>query len=177
MLIGLLYVAGRYNEAAKQPLLLTVSIYTGFLWSLFYLPQSTLDLFAFLYRVMSTVPFLFTMSNITRGVLPLWGNDAFPSVSDFPRVSEKILTFRWKFSRFYLFPKTVFDFHPPKYLTTVADPGGKSGHGHPIEVVNGVGPPLWGRKSNDSIVNLSKCRDFGPPRIDVGYGFGPPTEK
>jgi len=36
--------------------------------------------------------------------------------------------------------------------------------------------PLGGRKSNDSIVNLWKCKDFGP-RIDVGYGFGPPTEK
>ena len=23
--------------------------------------------------------------------------------------------------------------------------------------------PLGGRKSNDSIVNLSKCKDFGPP--------------
>src|SRR6218665_2938258 len=32
---------------------------------------------------------------------------------------------------------------------------------------------LGGRKSNDSIVNLSKCKDIGPTRIDVGYGFGP----
>src|SRR6218665_3057486 len=36
---------------------------------------------------------------------------------------------------------------------------GKSGHGPPIEVVNGVWHPLGGRKSNDSIVNLSKCKD------------------
>ena len=36
--------------------------------------------------------------------------------------------------------------------------------------------PLGSRKSNDSIVNLSKSKDF-TPRIDVGYGFGPPTEK
>ena len=33
--------------------------------------------------------------------------------------------------------------------------------------------PLGGRKSNDSIVNLSKCKDFGPSRIDVGYGLPP----
>src|SRR6218665_610832 len=45
-----------------------------------------------------------------------------------------------------------------------------------IEVGNGVWPPR-GRKSNDSIVNLPKSNDFGPPRITVGYGFGPPMEK
>jgi len=33
----------------------------------------------------------------------------------------------------------------------------------PIEVGNRVWPPLGGRKSNDIIVNLSKCKDFGPP--------------
>ena len=43
----------------------------------------------------------------------------------------------------------------------------------PIEVGNGVWPPLGSRKSNDSIANLSKCKDLGP-RIDVGYGFAPP---
>src|SRR6218665_2931365 len=42
----------------------------------------------------------------------------------------------------------------------------------PIEVGNEV-CPLGGRKSNDSIVNLCKSKDFGGPRIDVGYGFGP----
>src|SRR6218665_3948774 len=34
--------------------------------------------------------------------------------------------------------------------------------------------PLGRSKSNDSIVNLLKSNDFGPPRIAVGYGFGPP---
>ena len=37
--------------------------------------------------------------------------------------------------------------------------------------------PLEGRKRNDSIENLWKCKDFGPPRIDVGYSFGPPYIK
>src|SRR6218665_3540712 len=37
--------------------------------------------------------------------------------------------------------------------------------------------PLGGRKRNDSTVNLSKSKDFGPPAIDAGYGFGSPTEK
>src|SRR6218665_3048230 len=36
--------------------------------------------------------------------------------------------------------------------------------------------PLGGRKSNDIIVNLPKSNHFAP-RIAVGYGFGPPTEK
>jgi len=58
-------------------------------------------------------------------------------------------------------------------VRSVADPalsggskgrGGKSGHGPPIELGNGVWPPSGtGRKSNDSIVHLWKC----------GYGFGP----
>src|SRR6218665_608415 len=30
-------------------------------------------------------------------------------------VSEKFLTFRGKFSQFYLFPKQFFDFHPPLF--------------------------------------------------------------
>jgi len=37
--------------------------------------------------------------------------------------------------------------------------------------------PLGGRKSNDSIVNLSKCKEFGPSSIDVGNGFAPPYGK
>src|SRR6218665_3272177 len=37
--------------------------------------------------------------------------------------------------------------------------------------------PLGGRKSNDSIVNLLKCEEFGPSSIDVGYGFAPPHRK
>ena len=37
--------------------------------------------------------------------------------------------------------------------------------------------PLVGKKNNDSIVNLAKCKNFAPP-IDVGDGFArPPTEK
>ena len=44
----------------------------------------------------------------------------------------------------------------------------------PIEVGNGVWRPLGGRNSNGRIVNLCKFKDFGPPLIDVGYGFWPP---
>jgi len=47
----------------------------------------------------------------------------------------------------------------------------------PIEIGNGVWPPLWDRKSNGSIVILLKSKDFGPPRSDVGYRFGPPLWK
>ena len=36
--------------------------------------------------------------------------------------------------------------------------------------------PHGGRKNNDSIVKLVKCKDFAP-LIDVGYGFGPPTPR
>ena len=53
--------------------------------------------------------------------------------------------------------------------------GGKSGHG-PHRRWQWSLAPLGGRKSNDSIVNLSKCKDFAP-RIDVGYGFGSPYGK
>ena len=58
----------------------------------------------------------------------------------------------------------------------MADPGGANPAMAPIEVGNGVWPPSGGRKSNDSTVNMSKSKNFGPPRIDVGYGFAPPTE-
>src|SRR6218665_2077111 len=34
--------------------------------------------------------------------------------------------------------------------------------------------PLRDRKSNGSIVILLKSKEFGPPRIEVGCGFGPP---
>ena len=51
-----------------------------------------------------------------------------------------------------------------------ADPGGGKS-GPPSKMAMEFGPPLGGRKNNDSIVNLSKCRILGP-RIDVGYGFG-----
>jgi len=39
----------------------------------------------------------------------------------------------------------------------------KSGHGPPSKLTMEFGPPIGGRKSNGSIVNLSKCKDFGPP--------------
>ena len=41
--------------------------------------------------------------------------------------------------------------------------GGKSGHGPPSKLAMEFGPLLGGRKSNDSIVKLAKCKDFGPP--------------
>ena len=64
------------------------------------------------------------------------------------------------------------------YQFPVADPGrGKSGHGPSIEVVNGVWSPLGSRKSNDSIVNLSKSKDFGPPVSMSATDLAPPTEK
>ena len=76
-------------------------------------------------------------------------------------------------------PCTDFSPAPAADLTpaqSVADPGGgKSGHG-PHGSCQWSLAPLGGRKSNDSIVNLSKSKDFGSSRIDVGYGFGPPTE-
>src|SRR6218665_185150 len=58
----------------------------------------------------------------------------------------------------------------------VADPRGANPAMAPIEVGNGVWPPLGGRKSNDSTVNMCKSKDFGP-LFDVGYGFGPPLRK
>ena len=45
-----------------------------------------------------------TSSIIPRGVHPPWGNDAFPSVSDFPLFPKNFLT-PWKISKFYIFPK------------------------------------------------------------------------
>jgi len=41
----------------------------------------------------------------------------------------------------------------------------------PLEVGNGVWPPLGERRNNDSSVNFAKFKVFGPPHIDVGYGF------
>ena len=65
----------------------------------------------------------------------------------------------------------------PSYVYNSVASGGSRGQIRPwppIEVGNGVWPTLGGRKSNDSVVNLAKCKGFGPPRIDVGYGFTPP---
>src|SRR6218665_2944356 len=66
-------------------------------------------------------------------------------------------------------------------LCVLVDSSGESRWGQirpwpSIEVGNGVWHPLGGRKSNDSTVNMSKSKDFGPPRINFGYGFGLPTE-
>jgi len=58
----------------------------------------------------------------------------------------------------------------------VADPGGQIRPWPPAKLSMEFGP-LGGRKRNDSTVNLSKSKDFGPPAIDAGYGFGSPTEK
>jgi len=60
-------------------------------------------------------------------------------------------------------------------LHSVADPGGKSGHGPPSKLAMEF-DPLGGRKSNDSIANLSKCKDFGPP-YRCQLRIWPPTEK
>ena len=43
---------------------------------------------------------------VIRGVYPLWGSDAFPSVSDFPPISEKNFRRQGKFFPFHHFPKT-----------------------------------------------------------------------
>jgi len=42
----------------------------------------------------------------------------------------------------------------------------------PTEVGNDVWSPLGGRKNTDSIVNFSKCKDFGPLSL-LSNGFGP----
>jgi len=59
-------------------------------------------------------------------------------------------------------------------LGTVADPGGANpAMDPPIEVGNGVWSPLGGRKSDDSIVNMSKSKDFGPPVLMSVTDFAP----
>src|SRR6218665_2635748 len=55
--------------------------------------------------------------------------------------------------------------------------GGKSGHGPPIEIGNGVWTPLRDRKSNGSIVILLKSKDFGPPVAMSATDLAPPMEK
>src|SRR6218665_1816391 len=62
-----------------------------------------------------------------------------------------------------------------RVLSSGGSRGGKSGHGPPHRSWQWSLAPLGGRKSNDSIVNLPKSNDFGPPRIAVGYGFGGPS--
>ena len=61
-----------------------------------------------------------------------------------------------------------------RHLPPVADPGGANpAMAPPSKLAMEFGPPRGG-KSNGSIGNLCKCKGFGPPRIDVGYGFAPP---
>src|SRR6218665_2674990 len=50
------------------------------------------------------------------------------------------------------------------HTLTVADPGVASPAMAPIEVGHGVWPPFGGRRINDSIVNLSKCKK-GPQKF------------
>src|SRR6218665_873598 len=45
----------------------------------------------------------------------------------------------------------------------VVDPGGQIRPWPPSKLAMEFGPPFRSRKSNDSIVNLSKSKDFGPP--------------
>src|SRR6218665_238303 len=47
-----------------------------------------------------------------RGVHPLWGNDAFPPVSDFP-------LFLINSSDYFTLSNSFLDFHSPKFLTTI----------------------------------------------------------
>jgi len=51
-----------------------------------------------------------------RGVHPSEVMMHFPSVSDFPSISEN---FSDSVENFRLFPKKIFDFHPQKFLTTI----------------------------------------------------------
>ena len=58
----------------------------------------------------------------------------------------------------------------PCRLYSVADLGGEQIRPWPPSKLSMEFGPLGGRKSNDNIVNLSKCKYFAPPlRIDVGY--------
>jgi len=54
--------------------------------------------------------------------------------------------------------------------------GGKSGHGSHGSCQWSLAP-LGDRKSNDSIVNLSKCKDFGPPVSMSATDLAPYAEK
>src|SRR6218665_3709179 len=85
-------------------------------------------------------------------------------------------------SMFINFYRNHYDCHGRpqgrNHISAVADPEGGQIRPWPlIEVGNGVWPPLGGRNSNGRIVNLCKCKDFAPPLIDVGYGFGLPLRK
>src|SRR6218665_3459136 len=49
------------------------------------------------------------------------------------------------------------------HTLTVADPGVANPAMAPSKLAIEFGPPFGGRQINDRIVNLSKCKDFGPP--------------
>ena len=51
---------------------------------------------------------------------------------------------------------------PHAYVQTVADPGGANPAMAPPSKLTMEFGPLWGRKSNGSIVILLKSMDFGP---------------
>ena len=53
-----------------------------------------------------------------------------------------------------------------EWLKPVADHGGQSGHGPPTKLAMEFGLP-GSRTSNDSIVNLPKSNDFGPPPVSL----------
>jgi len=62
-------------------------------------------------------------------------------------------------------------------LIAVADPGGRQIRPWPpIEVGNGVWPPSGAERVMIALWIWRNVRLLAP-RIDVGYGFGPPTEK
>jgi len=69
-----------------------------------------------------------------------------------------------------------------KQTTTSRVSGVSMGGANPAMAPHGswqwsFAPPVGGRKNNDSIVKLAKCKNFAPPLIDVGYGFAPPKDK
>src|SRR6218665_43607 len=119
-------------------------------------------------------------------------SEAITDSSQTSTISSRIICFTTSSFNILLFPlfmsctlilSTFIDGHKHILMTLlyqfpVADPGrGKSPHRPSIEVVNGVWSPLGSRKSNDSIVNLSKSKDFGPPPYRCRLRIWPPTEK
>jgi len=60
--------------------------------------------------------FFYRLSSLfSRGVHPLWGNDAFPPYFRFLPYFREIFQTPWKFDNF-TFSQNNFDFHPPKFL-------------------------------------------------------------
>src|SRR6218665_3972200 len=74
----------------------------------------------------------------------------------------------------------IYSYLSPPYgwrLEPVADPGGANPAMAPHRNWQLSLAPLRDRKSNGSIVILLKSKDFGSPRSDVLYRFGPPLWK